>query len=368
MKLAPLFALLFLLPFVQGSEIPALPKGTAALGSSCMAVPDKFEEPMIDYLKGTSLDGAYIGGLLLKGPGTLVTEVKVPDNKAAFGDFAGKKIPLALYVLYPSSANNHRADYRFPYKDTGDNSFPHMQGTGDKPLFAEAGKKYPVIFYSTGYDAHGLWDLEHLKSLASHGYIVVSIFHGDARFGFFNCFNIRPLLFRKAMDYLLAHPDYAPVIDTERIGAAGSSFGGYTILVASGANYSRTLPAEADPRIKCAFGLVPYMGSSWKWPFGKDFSGLSSVKIPFMAVYALDDENVPPFTVEGGLKKLGGEVTGVSLAGEKHLLSKEVWSDVFTWETLFFDAHLKGDAKARALLLQADSVSGGVKDRKTQQR
>jgi hypothetical protein len=185
--------------------------------------------------------------------------------------------------------------------------------------------------------------------------------------------NFRPLAIRKAIDCVLAHPDFGPAIDDQRIGVSGGSLGGYTVLTALGAKCAAT--HSTDPRIKAGFGLVPFMGISIHepatslelWPFEKDLSGLQSILTPFLAVYTENDASTPPSTVLKGLSQMSGSTIGIALAGESHVVSDSALPDVYTWELLFFDAWLKGDVRARDLIYSSVNVSveGGADDRKT---
>lgn len=362
---------------LAAAEIPPVGPGPYAVGSTNLEVSDHPASPMVDYLKGKSVSGklTYIADVLTHPESVLVTKVDLPADPAVYGRLAGTSQPLVLYALYPTTTDNRRADYKFPYPDTGDNVFPHMQRAGEKPLFAGNGAHFPLIVYSQGYEGHGLWDLEQLKFLASHGYIVVDIFHGDGRANLETNLGLRPLALKAALDCVLKHPDFGPAIDPERIGVSGGSFGGYTILAAMGGKNPAAADSVADPRIKAGFGLVPFMGARigfWPatieaWPFGKDYAGLRAVRAPFMAIYGQKDTNVPPESVMGGIAQISGPTSAVMLDGEQHLFSKAVWSDVYTWELLFFDTWLRGDAGARRLLYGGTSVQGGVNDHKTYQ-
>jgi predicted dienelactone hydrolase len=365
-------------PHLPAAEIPPIGPGPYAVGSSNLEVPNQPASPMVDYLKGKSVSGklTYLANILTHPDAALVTKVDVPANPAIYGRLAGSSLPLVLYVLYPTSSENQRADYKFPYPSTSDNVFPHMQKAGEKPIFAGNAARFPLIVYSQGYEGHGLWDLEQLKFLAAHGYMVVDIFHGDGRANLESNLAIRPIALKAALDFILNNPDFGPAIDPDRIGVSGSSFGGYTILAAMGGKYLPSVEPVADPRIKAGFGLVPFMGGTFgfwpfitdAWVFGKDFAGLRTVQTPFLAVYGEKDTNVSPQSVTGGIARISGPAVTVMLDGEKHLLSKQVWSDVYTWELLFFNTWLRGDAEARKLLYGGTSVQGGVNDHKTYQR
>lgn len=348
------------------AEIAPITTGPYAVGSTNFTARADVSGDLFDYLNGK--DGwfsslRYVDQILAHRDAAFIASVQVP------GDDADDAFPVVCYVLYPTPADNPRPEYEFPYKNTGDNRFPHMQRPGEKPLFANAPAKWPVVVSSPGYNAHGLWELDRAKRLAAQGYIVVSIFHGDGRFNFFDLFRRRPVMVKQVLDRLLADPDFGPAIDAERIGISGSSFGAYTMLACLGASDPATGRAEFhDPRLKAGVGLVPFAGGYMKAPFGKDFSGLKTITRPYLALYAEKDESVAAKDVEAHTAQSSGPTTAVLLPGEGHLLSKAAWNDVPTWEILFFNAWLKDDAQARALLAGDLRVSGGVDERVTYRR
>jgi len=373
-------SLLTALVRLNGAEIPPIGPGEFAVGSTNLEVTVPTAAPMIDYLNGKAAGRqvTYLSDILAHRETALLLNIDVPAEPKVFNSQAGIRIPLVLYVLYPTAKDNPRADYKFPYAETGDNVFPHMQGVGEKPLFADPHAKYPLIVYSGGFNTHGLWHLWHLKVLAAHGYIVVDLFHGDNREpSFGTAMAVRPIELRAALDYVLNHPEFADAIDRDRIGASGASAGGHTILAAMGGiDPSGNQPPAADPRIKAGVGLVPFMGGVFgvwpftvdNWLFGKDFSGLKSVRLPFLALYGQKDKNVPPEGVEAGVRAMSGPTIAVMLDGETHLLSNAAEVETFTWEVLFFDAWLRGDARARQKLELGTTVRGGTSNHKTIQR
>ena len=177
-----------------------------------------------------------------------------------------------------------------------------------------------------------------------------------------------------ALDFVLGHPDFASAIDRERIGASGASAGGHTILAAMGGiDPTGKHPSAADPRIKAGVGVVPFMGGVFgvwpftmdNWLFGKDHSGLKSVRQPFLALYGQKDKNVPPEGVEAGVRAMSGPAIAVMLDGETHSLSQGAETDVNTWEVLFFNAWLRNDDQARRQLVLGTTVRGGGSDHKT---
>lgn len=375
-----------LLPFVfaasrlASAELEPIGLGPFAVGSTNLEVTPPEGMPMFDFLNGkaTKQKPVYLTDILTHPEAVPTLRLDVPPDPKLFGAQAGTRLPVVLMVLYPTTQENPRPDYSFPYKDTGDRVFPHMQQPGEKPLFADPVARHPLIVISGGYNTHGLWHLEHMKFLASHGYIVVDPFHGDGRGATLHGNTaLRPMELRATIDFLLQHPDFAPAIDADRIGASGQSAGGHTILAAMGGlDPTGRIPAATDPRIKAGFGLIPFMGGTFgfwplkydAWYFGEDHAGLHPVHAPFLAVYGSDDSNVPPEGVEAGIRALSGPATAIMLDGETHRLSKASRSDAHTWELLFFNAWLRGDATARRQLDLGTSVRGGVHDHRTIRR
>jgi hypothetical protein len=345
--------------------IQAIPPGPYPVGSSNLEA-DASSGPMVEYLKGARIGNKqrYLSEILNHPESALQFEANLPTSPGSiFGVFEGKPLPIVLYAFYPTSRENARPDYSFPYTDTADNVLPHMQSATDKPVFAPDQAKFPLIVYSPGYEAHCLWDADHMKVLASHGYIVACIFYGDGRGNWAGNIGMRPVVLKQAMDYFLAHPDYRDAIDTNRIGISGSSFGGYTVLAALGGLRVSGLPAMPDARVKVGFASVPALDS-------RDYfspNGLAAIHKPFLAVYAGKDVVVRKQDVELRIKELQGPTVAVRFDNEEHVLSKAAWPLVHTWEVLFFDAWLKGDEAARQALYSAGSVAGDAVNRKTWQ-
>jgi hypothetical protein len=368
-------------PWLAGVELDPVGPGPYVVATTNLEVrPQVDAKAMFDFLNGkASNDGTkYLTDILVHPDAVPTLQVNVPNDRKGYGAQAGTRLPLVLLVVYPTTADNPRTDYAYPYTETGDARFTRMQQPGDKPIFADATVKYPLVIYSGGYNTHGLWHLAHLKALASHGYIVVDMFHGDGRGTDFGAnLALRSLELRLTLDFILQHPDFGPAIDAARIGAEGASGGGHTVMAAlGGVDPAGRLPHGADPRIKAGFGLVPFLGGSmgiWPfkldaWFFGEDHAGLRGVQKPFFAVYGGKDKNVPPEGVEAAVRALAGPATAVMLDHEPHLLSDPANVDLRTWETLFFDAWLKDDATARKKLETGTSVRGGVPDHKTIQQ
>jgi dienelactone hydrolase len=343
--------------------------GPYEVGSSCMmANPDKAAS-MEQYLIGRwQPEGTlYLDQVISDRKATLVIDVKVPADWPGAGRLAGKSLPVVLSVLYPTSASNPRPEYTFP-EEHGWYRLPHMQRPGEAPIFADKGARYPLIVNSGGQNTHGLWYLWKLKHLASQGYVVVDVYHGDGRTpGFGESVALRTLAVRAALDHVLAHPHYADHVDPERIGATGSSAGGLTVLtLLGGLNPARPGLSLADTRIKAGFGMIPFAGAglasvpglAGAWNFGDDYAGLAAVKRPWFAVSGEVDRNVPSASVLAAARALGGPAWVVEMKGQAHGMNEAADAEARGWEAAFFDAHLRGDAAARELLRPGADPAG----------
>ncbi|MFT3784401.1 MAG: hypothetical protein QM790_20515 [Nibricoccus sp.] len=369
----PLFAIC---PRLVSAELEPIRPGPYPVACTNLEVAPREGVPMFDFLNGKASGGGtmYLTDILVHPDAVPTVYVDVPKDSQRFGKQAGTRLPVVLLVVYPTTNENTRADYAFPYKETGDAVCSHMQQPGEKPILADAAAKYPLIIHSGGYNTHGLWHLWRMKQIAAHGYIVVDMFHGDGRGGSFaGNLALRSLELRATLDYLLQRSDFAGAIDAERIGANGDSAGGYTIASALGGVDPRgRIPEGADLRIKAGVGLVPFLGgASGVWPFkmdmwyfGEDHAGLRRVKRPFLAICGEKDVNVPPQGVAAGVREMAGPSAVIMLDGESHLVSDATSTDIRTWEILFFDAWLRDDATAREKLKSGTSIRGGVKDHK----
>ncbi len=332
--------------------------------------------PMEHYLVGRwqPQGSLYLDQLISDRKASLVIDVKVPEDWPYAGRLAGLSLPVVLTVLYPTPADNPRPEYTFP-EEHGWYRLPHMQRPGEAPLFADERARYPLIVHSGGQNTHGLWHLWKLRHLASHGYIVVDVYHGDGRTpGGSELFALRSLAVRAALDHVLAHPHYAGHIDAQRIGATGSSAGGLTVLtLLGGRNPARPGLSLADERIKAGFGTVPFAGFGMAaardmglppggtpnfWNFGFDFAGLAAAKRPWFAVSGELDRNVPAADVLAAARAMGGPAWVVEMKGQTHGLNEAADAEARGWEAAFFDAHLRDDAVARALLRSGATPAG----------
>jgi hypothetical protein len=364
----PAIAFFYVAPSLCAVSVATISSGPYPVGSTNFEVSSLSTAEMEKRLIGsyTTTSELYISDILLHAADCPSFDVDMPANGSLFGRHSGKSVHFVAYVLYPTTDDNLRPDYVFPYTNTGDHTFPHMQRQGEAPIFRDSGARYPLIIYSHGYNAHGLWDLAHMKLLASQGYIVAAIQHGDGRNSTRCCVSERPLAVSALLDHLLADSNFGPAIDVERIGMSGSSFGGCTTLAVIGGGCFSSSLVPSDSRFRAGFGIVPYVGG-YVNPFGASFNALAGVKCPFFAVYAQNDKNALKAYIEAALPKIQGTCAGVILAGETHGLSDAANVEAQTYEIYFFNSWLRDDKNAMATLYGDMTVEGGVDDTRTYQ-
>ncbi len=140
-----------------------------------------------------------------------------------------------------------------------------------------AGQKYPLIVLS-----HGTSSLAYSMSwlgwfLASHGYIVAGVnHHGNTGAepkmvpqGFMLEWD-RPKDLSVLIDKMLADPKFGPHIDATRIGAAGHSAGGATVIEVAGGKFDvQSLAAFCNAHPKDAGCDLPPIFKQWMADFEK---------------------------------------------------------------------------------------------------
>jgi len=104
-----------------------------------------------------------------------------------------------------------------------------------------AGSAYPLVVISHGWGGSYLGHRDIAATLADAGFVVVAINHGDnalspRRNGDRSVLIERPTDIRRVIDFMLGSWPDAARIDARRVGFFGFSRGGYTGLVAIGAN------------------------------------------------------------------------------------------------------------------------------------
>jgi len=168
-----------------------------------------------------------------------------------------------------------------------------------------AGERYPLILFSHGLDGCGTQSVFFTEELARAGYVVAAPDHHDAACsvegGVFPRFHLPRLPFtnpgrwsestyadrrvdlEKALDWMLRSPEFEPLIDASRVGAAGHSLGGYSVIALAGGWES-----WADPRIRAVLAFAPYVK-----PFLRQ-ERLASIHVPLMYQAAQFDLGITP--------------------------------------------------------------------------
>jgi predicted dienelactone hydrolase len=176
------------------------------------------------------------------------------------------------------------------------------------PASKVCGRAVPLVVFSHGDLGCGLQSIAFTEELARHGYVVAAPDHADA----FLCHTAkvpsvpshRPAqpnflapdtwsdaTFRDrrddiaaTIDAVLSNSDFQPVIDSQNIGVAGHSLGGYTVVGMAGgwANW-------VDSRIRAVLALSPYV-----MPF-QVRQTLRSVHVPLMYQGGTLDVGITPF-------------------------------------------------------------------------
>jgi predicted dienelactone hydrolase len=162
-----------------------------------------------------------------------------------------------------------------------------------------AGDKLPLVVISHGRRGGAIGHHDTAETLADAGFVVAAINHpGDTTFDAsrteeLSVFITRPADIKRLIDFMLGSSPAAPTIDARRIGVFGFSRGGYTGLVAVGAEprfqaagrYCQGAPALCeeisggkvrlthDPRIKAAVIADPLSAFF-------DAGSLAAVKVP----------------------------------------------------------------------------------------
>ena len=182
--------------------------------------------------------------------------------------------------------------------------------------------KFPLVILSHGsggeYSNH-TWLID---SLVENGFIVAALNHplnttrDNTDEGVISVWH-RPRDITVLLDYLLKDSKWVDVIDENRIGAAGFSSGGYTVLALAGAIYDPELMSAyctseergkdcelatdfsgvdfgdssasyKDERIKSVFSMAPAVGSA----ITKE--SLTKIGLPVFIIASKDDELVSP--------------------------------------------------------------------------
>jgi len=221
----------------------------------------------------------------------------------------------------------------------------------DAPTTTVCGKRVPLVVFSHGDLGCGLQSVAFTEELARHGYVVAAPDHADA----FLCHIVpltspsrpppQPSVFKPGtwtdasfadrrrdieavIDGLLADAEFKPVIDERRIGAAGHSLGGYTVVGLAGGWASWT-----DSRIRAVLAFSPYV-----MPF-QVHKTLGKVRVPLMYQGGTLDVGITPF--------LTGDTGAYAAANPPAYFLELKWAGHLAWANC-------GKARTTAACLERD--------------
>lgn len=260
---------------------------------------------------------------------------------------------LVTTIWYPADASAPEQP-----NEIGPPRYPVFRGhpaASNAPLAADA-RTYPLILLSHGTGGSAA-SLDWLASaLAAAGYIVAGVNHPGNNalepltFSGFTLWWERATDLTEVLDAMLSDPAFGARIDTARIGAAGFSLGGYTVLELAGARTDRDAferfcasssadaicrPPELsqldqaavrkaaaaisdedrasiakagasyrDSRVKAVFAIAPALGEA----FAAD--AFAGVAVPVSLVAGNADVTVPPAT---NIHRIAGMLRGADV-------------------------------------------------------
>ena len=305
----------------------------------------------------------------------MITRDLIDDQRQNW-DGSGPR-PLRTAIWYPAAADTGKPKTIFggpPNQEV----FAPVTVESDAEI-SKAKQQYSLVLLShgTGGSAVQMMWLGHY--LAARGYIVAAVnHHGNtaaerqpAAQGFLLYWE-RARDLSVVLDHLLADPLFGPRIDRKRIGAAGFSLGGYTVITIAGGRFSsnefdtfcrsaaRDFTCEPQPefpdapkifvqlkktdpvvkeslrhagdsfrdqRIRRVFAIAPALGS------GFNRGGLAEIRIPTFIVVGEADNVAPPRTnaqryaryIKGAnLKILPGEIGHYTFLAECNARGKSI--------------------------------------------
>jgi predicted dienelactone hydrolase len=350
------------------------------------------------------------------GAGVMLRTVVDRDQVEALGTFASGKLmradrTLPLMIWYPAKvpAKVKRATYSASLVGEVPGTaarftVPGIAVRGAPP----AGKGYPIVLLSHGYNNDPAMLTWLAENLATKGYIVVGIRHNDPPIT--DTKQTPATLIRRPLDIAfvlrqLKSGLLGPLGDPARIALVGYSFGGYGVITVAGAGLDPAGPAvkrlpsvlanryagngpEAaslkDSGVKAVVAIAP-AGGAPALAWGK---GLGDVRAPLLILAGTADRTVGYVP---GPASIFAEATGadrymLAFQGAGHAIGTNPppaqmrgnlwnfdWFEDRVWRksrvngiaihfiTAFLDIHLKGDASKQAYLdVPRESSDGAV--------
>ncbi len=168
-------------------------------------------------------------------------------GRSWFGLDQGTKQSLVIVVWYPAlksvgdqpvSTLSVPGEYQLPKLEASDKQL--NWGPATLNAAADTSKAaYPLVIFSTGYGATPKFYASLEEQLASYGFVVMSALGMDR--AIWSHYILRPAIITREIDFAerLTNQDgsFKGLIDTQHIGVVGHSSGGYTALVAGGAQF-----------------------------------------------------------------------------------------------------------------------------------
>jgi len=331
------------------------------------------DEAMHQVLLGRaedSDDSRFVVDILRYPESAWIVDVPVPEHEI-YGPASGQTLPVAVFLTYPSSDNQAKNTYSFPYHDAEYGVFEDMLDAGETPSFADPDERYPLVILAHGSSAHGIFDVRHAHALASHGFVVAVLTYGDDRTATpneasFHVGFLRPLLTKAVLDSILESETFGAHIDSDNIGISGHSFGGFTTLALAGGPIQGNAATASDKRIKAGVIAAPWVGGHDEgrdyFAFGPNNSGLGQVTAPMICFFSKKDDVTLASFILPAMKRLSGPSYVVELVDQPHVFEGGSWEDRDAWELLFFYAYLKNDPASLAALKTGRSMKGGNED------
>lgn len=221
------------------------------------------------------------------------------------------KLPLtaALFTIAVSSA----ATGQTPACTSPESSSTEIEfaagrkGVVWRPAGWQTCGRLPLVVFSHGINGCATQTLFFTEELARRGYLVAAPDHLDANCGARppqepeqpfsqpenwseETYRNRRDDLRAVLDFLLDHPVFGPHIDITRIGGAGHSLGGYSMMAVAGA-----WPGWSDPRYRAMLLFSPYAAPLL------DRGGVGQMRVPVMYQGGSRDPGITPL-----LRKEGG--------------------------------------------------------------
>jgi predicted dienelactone hydrolase len=235
---------------------------------------------------------------------------------------AGKEVHgdrvLRLRIWYPAKPLPGKVPVTYSASLTGEPGHPDAAFTVPGIAFADAppaGEHYPVIVLSHGYNNDPVMLSWLGENLATKGYVVVAPEHRDPpiwdRAKAPAALLTRPLDIMDCINVLRGGL-LGKLIDNERLGLVGYSYGGYGVLQVGGARLDpgskvvAALPADLVAAyagtgsraatlnasgIRAIVAISPAGGAPWS-VWGADGAGLSGVHAPLLVVVGSADRTV----------------------------------------------------------------------------